>query len=90
MAQMASLPSKIVLFAVLVSLCSWAEVNAESRVVATARKDDIKYIRCGVCEAIGKQLSRQVREKRDKLAPKKVCVFYFPISFPCSLFFLEM
>ncbi|KAL3698895.1 hypothetical protein R1sor_012971 [Riccia sorocarpa] len=40
--------------------------------VAKARKEDIKYIKCGVCEEIVKQLTRQVKKKKEKAAPKKL------------------
>jgi hypothetical protein len=52
----------------------------ETKSAVTARKEDVKYIKCGVCEEIVKQLSRQVKKKRDKIAPKKVW-----LSCMCSL-----
>lgn len=38
----------------------------------TARREDIPFIRCRVCEVISKQLVRQVKEKRNKVAPRKI------------------
>lgn len=40
--------------------------------VTTARKEDIPFIKCRVCEAMSKQLIRQVNRKRKKIAPTKV------------------
>lgn len=37
-----------------------------------ARKDDIKYIRCAVCNEIAKQLSLQATKKRQEVAPKQL------------------
>lgn len=53
----------------------------------TARREDIPFIRCRVCEVISKQLVRQVKEKRNKVAPRKV---YLPLTifswhYDCSM-----
>lgn len=48
------------------------QVNADKKVVATARKEDIPLIKCSVCEVIAKQLVRQVKDKREKAAPRKI------------------
>ncbi|CAI5475799.1 unnamed protein product [Closterium sp. Yama58-4] len=37
-----------------------------------ARKEDVPLIKCGVCELLAKNLLRQVREKRQAVAPKKL------------------
>ncbi|CAI7902253.1 unnamed protein product [Closterium sp. NIES-54] len=37
-----------------------------------ARKEDVPLIKCGVCELLAKNLLRQVREKRQAIAPKKL------------------
>ncbi|KAG0620810.1 hypothetical protein M758_4G246300 [Ceratodon purpureus] len=49
--------------------------KAEKKVVAAARKEDIPFIKCSVCEAIAKQLARQVKEKRQNSATKKISEF---------------
>ena len=54
------------------------EAKVEKKTVASARKEDVPFIKCSVCEAIAKQLVRQVKEKREKSAPKKVLT-----SFTC-------
>ena len=49
------------------------EAQAEKKTgLSTARREDVPFIRCRVCEILSKQLVRQVKEKRDKAAPKKV------------------
>ncbi len=65
----------------LSSSCTLVDAKKkETKSAVTARKEDVKYIKCGVCEEIVKQLSRQVKKKRDKIAPKKVW-----LSCMCSL-----
>lgn len=65
----------------LSSSCTLVDAKKkETKGAVTARKEDVKYIKCGVCEEIVKQLSRQVKKKRDKIAPKKVW-----LSCMCSL-----
>ncbi|XP_022960850.1 uncharacterized protein LOC111461534 [Cucurbita moschata] len=39
---------------------------------ATARKEDIPYIKCQVCEKLGAQLYHQVEKKQAEIAPKKI------------------
>ncbi|KAG0592287.1 hypothetical protein KC19_1G239500 [Ceratodon purpureus] len=52
------------------------EAQAEKKTgLSTARREDVPFIRCRVCEILSKQLVRQVKEKRDKAAPKKITEF---------------
>ncbi|XP_020976454.1 uncharacterized protein LOC107636055 isoform X2 [Arachis ipaensis] len=37
-----------------------------------ARKEDIPYIKCQVCEILAKQLHQQVKNKQAEIAPKKI------------------
>ena len=48
------------------------QAKAEREAALTARREDVPFIKCRVCEVISKQLVRQVKAKRDKAAPKKV------------------
>ncbi len=44
-------------------------------------KSDLPYIRCGVCEAVGKNAYRQVKAARDALKPgKKVSLPVQPLT----------
>lgn len=45
---------------------------APKKPIAVARKEDIPYIKCGVCQQIVKQLDRQVTNKRKQIAPKRL------------------
>ena len=45
---------------------------ADNKYVPSARKADIKYIKCEVCELLVKQILRQFKAKQEKKAPKKV------------------
>eukprot|EP00245_Coleochaete_scutata_P010965 TRINITY_DN3967_c0_g1_i1.p1 TRINITY_DN3967_c0_g1~~TRINITY_DN3967_c0_g1_i1.p1 ORF type:complete len:349 (+),score=115.37 TRINITY_DN3967_c0_g1_i1:107-1153(+) len=47
-------------------------VEGKPKKDAAVWKQDIKYIQCGVCEEIVKQLTRQVKKKREEIAPKKL------------------
>lgn len=40
--------------------------------VGIARKEDIPYIKCHVCEMLASQIHRQVEAKRAEISPKKV------------------
>lgn len=65
--------STILLLLLLTGVFMFGSEHAEAKKeVVTARKEDIPFIKCSVCEAIAKQLVRQVKEKREKTASKKV------------------
>lgn len=42
-----------------------------------ARKEDIPYIKCQVCEKLAAQLYDQVQKKQAEISPKKVFFFFF-------------
>ncbi|OAE21090.1 hypothetical protein AXG93_3661s1150 [Marchantia polymorpha subsp. ruderalis] len=64
----------LLLLGAVLLLCLCHESNAQlpKKAIASARKEDVKYIKCGVCEEIVKQLTRQVKKKKEKIAPKKL------------------
>lgn len=85
------LPLPLLLLAMLVVLSigqygSGAKIPTKNA-VATARKEEVKYIKCGVCEEIVKQLYRQVKKKKGEIAPRKVLsgVFVLPARGPNCL-----
>eukprot|EP00252_Welwitschia_mirabilis_P015011 TRINITY_DN33116_c0_g1_i1.p1 TRINITY_DN33116_c0_g1~~TRINITY_DN33116_c0_g1_i1.p1 ORF type:complete len:303 (-),score=64.93 TRINITY_DN33116_c0_g1_i1:358-1266(-) len=41
----------------------------------TARKGDIPFIKCGVCNQIAEQLFRQISKKQSKIAPKQLAEY---------------
>ncbi|OMO91624.1 hypothetical protein COLO4_18228 [Corchorus olitorius] len=53
-------------------LSSWVPVSlCSKKPVAVARKEDIPYIKCQVCEKLASQLYQQVQSKQAQISPKK-------------------
>lgn len=50
-----------------------------------ARKEDIPYIKCGVCKLLANQLYQQVKDKEAQISPKKV-IFFNWVFFKCPKF----
>nr|XP_025616635.1 uncharacterized protein LOC112708932 [Arachis hypogaea] len=46
--------------------------NCFKKLAGLARKEDIPYIKCQVCEILAKQLHQQVKIKQAEIAPKKI------------------
>ncbi|AES76332.1 hypothetical protein MTR_6g077350 [Medicago truncatula] len=46
--------------------------TAPKKPVGIARKEDVPYIKCQVCEILAKQLYQQVQSKKAEISPKKV------------------
>ncbi|CAK7352682.1 unnamed protein product [Dovyalis caffra] len=64
----------VVLVTVLV-VSTWMPVSEcanTKKPVSVARKDDIPYIKCQVCEKVASQLYQQVQKKQDQISPKKI------------------
>ncbi|KVH93947.1 protein of unknown function DUF3456 [Cynara cardunculus var. scolymus] len=54
-------------------LCSsWIQTSYCAKPAGVARKDDIPFIKCQVCEKLAKELFEQVRDKQAKISPKKI------------------
>ncbi|KAJ0953567.1 hypothetical protein HanRHA438_Chr00c62g0860211 [Helianthus annuus] len=51
---------------------SCIQISYSSKSPGVARKDDIPFIKCQVCEKLAKQLYEQVRDKQANISPKKV------------------
>eukprot|EP00897_Mesotaenium_endlicherianum_P006469 jgi/Mesen1/5850/ME000298S05121 len=66
-----SLRSFVALLLLCCFICDQLPTVA-SKKAPKARKEDVKYIKCEVCEEIVKQLNRQVKKKRDDISPKKL------------------
>lgn len=57
----------------LLSITIWFPmVHCSKKAVGVARKEDIPYIRCQVCEKLAYQLYHQVQEKQADISPKKI------------------
>ena len=56
-------------------VAAWVPLShCSKKPVGVARKEDIPYIRCQVCEKLAKELHQQVHHKQAQIAPKKVLV----------------
>ncbi|KAG9456563.1 hypothetical protein H6P81_001071 [Aristolochia fimbriata] len=67
--------SEAVLLISLVFLASLGISDAAKKAVPTARKEDVPYIKCQVCEKLTAQLLQQVQKKESQIFPKKVSEF---------------
>ncbi|OVA11776.1 Saposin B [Macleaya cordata] len=64
----------LLLSALLIS--SWVPISySAKKPVFIARKEDIPYIKCQVCEKLATQLYQQVNKKQSQISPKKVTEF---------------
>ncbi|KAL2666350.1 hypothetical protein AAZV13_01G003500 [Glycine max] len=66
---------KGVLWVVVVSVvvAAWIPLShCSKKPVGVARKEDIPYIKCQVCEKLAKELYQQVQNKQAEIAPKKI------------------
>lgn len=55
--------------------------HCSKKPVGVARKEDIPYIKCQVCEKLAKQLYQQVQNKQAQISPKKVLSFFLVVLF---------
>ncbi|XP_073277825.1 uncharacterized protein [Primulina huaijiensis] len=54
-------------------ILSWMPVShCAKKPVGVARKEDIPYIKCQVCEMLSSQLYHQVQAKKAEISPKKI------------------
>lgn len=73
---MANLKALLFVGVYVLLISAWIPVSHCSKKPATvARKEDIPYIRCQVCEKLAAQLYHQVQKKQVEIAPKKVLLF---------------
>ncbi|KAI3956769.1 hypothetical protein MKW92_014020 [Papaver armeniacum] len=64
----------LVFSVLLISSCIPVSYSAKKPVL-TARKEDIPFIKCQVCEKLAAQLHQQVDKKQTQISPKKVTEF---------------
>ncbi|XP_061352655.1 uncharacterized protein LOC133297505 [Gastrolobium bilobum] len=58
---------------VLAVVATWVpQSHCSKKPVGIARKEDVPYIKCQVCEKLAKQLYQQVQNKQAEIAPKKI------------------
>lgn len=62
----------LVYVAVILLLSTCAPISyCAKKPVAGARKEDVPYITCQVCEKLASQLYHQVQKKQAQISPKK-------------------
>lgn len=69
---MANLKAIFVVVSVLLTLTSLPGSECAKKPVSGARKEDVPYIKCQVCEKLAAQLYHQVQKKRAEISPKKI------------------
>ncbi|XP_077217121.1 uncharacterized protein LOC143851537 [Tasmannia lanceolata] len=70
---MAKVESIVLLYALLLS--SIPISHSSKKPVPIARKEDIPFIKCQVCQKLSAQLYHQVKKKETQISPKKVSEF---------------
>lgn len=69
---MAKLKRILVAISVLVVLACMPISECAKKPMTVARKEDIPFIKCQVCEKLAAQLHQQVKKKQAEITPKKV------------------
>ncbi|GFP84557.1 hypothetical protein PHJA_000599600 [Phtheirospermum japonicum] len=62
----------ISLYAIVIVLCFAPLSQCAKKPVGVARKEDIPYIKCQVCEKLASQLHHLVKAKQAEISPKKI------------------
>ncbi|RWR73587.1 Saposin B [Cinnamomum micranthum f. kanehirae] len=65
----------ILLLSALVLFSSLPISHSSKKPVAVARKEDIPFIKCQVCQKLANQLHHQVNIKQSQISPKKISEF---------------
>ncbi|XP_058068021.1 uncharacterized protein LOC131217180 isoform X2 [Magnolia sinica] len=65
--------SMILLFALLISSIPISQSSKKPNPIA--RKEDVPYIKCQVCQKLASQLYQQVNRKQAQISPKKISEF---------------
>ncbi|KAL8037736.1 hypothetical protein ABFX02_11G057800 [Erythranthe guttata] len=78
MAKSNQLLLSLAILAILIIELSWLPLShsAAKKPAGVARKEDIPYIKCQVCQKLASQLYHQVQSKRDEISPKKVSEYH--------------
>ncbi|XP_047330908.1 uncharacterized protein LOC124934422 [Impatiens glandulifera] len=70
---MARIIGMFVLISSALLISSWIPVSiCAKKPVGVARKEDVPFIKCQVCETLSRQIHQQVEAKKDQISPKKV------------------
>ncbi|KAL8456496.1 hypothetical protein ACS0TY_034636 [Phlomoides rotata] len=72
MAKTDQKPLLLLLYAAVI-VCSWMPVShCAKKPAGVARREDIPFIKCQVCEKLASQLYHQVQAKQAEISPKKI------------------
>ncbi|GJR87095.1 hypothetical protein Tco_0211106 [Tanacetum coccineum] len=70
---MASINKRVIFISLIICLLQIVNCLAlDNNKGGIARKDDIPFIKCQVCEKLAKELYEQARDKQLKISPKKI------------------
>lgn len=70
---MARIDGMVVLVLAALVVSTWVPMShCSKKPVGAARKEDIPYIKCQVCEKLANQLYQQVQTKQAQISPKKI------------------
>lgn len=70
---MANIKQILIVLATLLVVSTWVPVSfSAQKPVFAARKKDIPFIKCQVCEKLAKELYQQVAKKQAQISPKKI------------------
>ncbi|XP_031252383.1 uncharacterized protein LOC116110305 [Pistacia vera] len=73
---MAKTQAVLLVIATILVVSSWVPLSyCAKKPVTVARKEDIPFIKCQVCEKLASQLYHQVQKKQAQISPKKVSEF---------------
>lgn len=74
---MARMKAALLFVAAILLVSTWVPISfCAKKPEAGARKEDIPYIKCQVCEKLASQLYHQVQKKQTQISPKKVVIRY--------------
>lgn len=73
-----------VLIICIMFVCTLAPCCCSKKPDGVARKEDIPYIKCGVCQKLANQLYYQVQSKQQQISPKKVIFLYLGLYKVCN------
>ncbi|XP_021641045.2 uncharacterized protein LOC110635866 isoform X2 [Hevea brasiliensis] len=70
---MANMKQILIVLVTLLVVSTWVPVSfSAKKPVFAARKEDITFIKCQVCEKLAKELSQQAAKKQAQISPKKI------------------
>ncbi|KAJ4708604.1 hypothetical protein OWV82_018524 [Melia azedarach] len=73
---MARMKAVLLFVAAILLVSTWVPISlCAKKPEAGARKEDIPYIKCQVCEKLASQLYHQVQKKQTQISPKKISEF---------------